>query len=682
VSSFPLAHAALVAAAWLLTYLLHSTALLGGVWLLVTRVRRIPLRWQDRAWKLALTGGLATASVQVGLGIEPFGGRVVLAGTALAREASETPHAGAGGAAARPEEAPEEAIVRVLERGAGRAGAPSGGRVVLPSITLVPEAPDARVAQHADPGDATPGAAVRPKEARLRVLERETAADAASGGPSGGAALEPALLAVAVDAAVAIEPAEPTGAVQRAGIGRPGASPAIAADAIGPAAARPGAGRDLHLLRVRHASPDAMRASDPNGTASTSDALPLAAEVASRPWLVALWALWLAGAAVGLVAFARALRRLRAHLAGRVVLDAGPLRERLDALCARAGVRSNIRLTASPHVAAPLTHGILRREICVPARALDELSPTQQEAMLGHELGHAIRRDPAWLGVCWMLERVLLVQPLNRVARVRLQHNAEMLCDDWAVHLTGRRLSLASCLTEVAQWVVGRPAALSAPGLAPASSMAGAPLTQRVERLLASPPREVARGERWWLAVALAALGAVAGAAPGFAATLRRAPAPDRAPGPEPGEEPADVRERRAERDLDAESTPALRGSAAPATTATADAPPALVGASTPPAAASAPRDDLSAAIAALDEELDLALADLRDLKRAVATAGAVERFAGRLDALERNVAALLAQREAVHTLLPRVLESLETAPETSPSPLPRDPFPLRNESR
>ena len=55
------------ALAWLMTYALHSTLLLGGVWLLTSRgvVRSHHLR--DLYWKVALVGGLVTATGQVAL---------------------------------------------------------------------------------------------------------------------------------------------------------------------------------------------------------------------------------------------------------------------------------------------------------------------------------------------------------------------------------------------------------------------------------------------------------------------------------------------------------------------------------------------------------------------------------------------------------------------------------------
>jgi beta-lactamase regulating signal transducer with metallopeptidase domain len=64
---------------WLLTYLIHSTVLLGATWL-ATRIlgdRRLAL--QETLLRIALIGGLLTSTLQVGFGIEPIGGELAIA---------------------------------------------------------------------------------------------------------------------------------------------------------------------------------------------------------------------------------------------------------------------------------------------------------------------------------------------------------------------------------------------------------------------------------------------------------------------------------------------------------------------------------------------------------------------------------------------------------------------------
>src|SRR5438093_13135830 len=59
---------------WLMTYWVHSTLALGAAWLLE---RALPHRSRliEAAWKVALCAGLVTATLQLGLGIHPLGGR-------------------------------------------------------------------------------------------------------------------------------------------------------------------------------------------------------------------------------------------------------------------------------------------------------------------------------------------------------------------------------------------------------------------------------------------------------------------------------------------------------------------------------------------------------------------------------------------------------------------------------
>ena len=76
---------------WLVTYLSHSTVLLGGVWLALRWLRSESLAVRETMWRAALLGGLLTTCLQVGLGVESrFGGfRLGLESTTF--ESSTTP---------------------------------------------------------------------------------------------------------------------------------------------------------------------------------------------------------------------------------------------------------------------------------------------------------------------------------------------------------------------------------------------------------------------------------------------------------------------------------------------------------------------------------------------------------------------------------------------------------------
>src|SRR5688572_6594861 len=83
---------------WVLTYLVHSTALIGAVWIATKLVPRTPLAVKETMWKVALLGGIFTASVQMASGVtspwgdlpmpHALGGQRVAAAPAAAPEAA------------------------------------------------------------------------------------------------------------------------------------------------------------------------------------------------------------------------------------------------------------------------------------------------------------------------------------------------------------------------------------------------------------------------------------------------------------------------------------------------------------------------------------------------------------------------------------------------------------------
>jgi len=72
--SFFVIYTCAAVAAWLATYIVHSSLIIGGVWLM-NRWRRPAREMQEAAWKLALVAGLATTTIAVATGLRPLGGR-------------------------------------------------------------------------------------------------------------------------------------------------------------------------------------------------------------------------------------------------------------------------------------------------------------------------------------------------------------------------------------------------------------------------------------------------------------------------------------------------------------------------------------------------------------------------------------------------------------------------------
>lgn len=182
--------------------------------------------------------------------------------------------------------------------------------------------------------------------------------------------------------------------------------------------------------------------------AHTSDAARLET---FTPFIGPAVVVWLLIAAIRLLALVRAHRAFSRMLADRTPLGGATARE-VHARCSEAR-GSRARLSVSPRIATPLVIG--GGEVCLPARAVETFTLAELDAALAHEVAHLVRRDSIWLTLSAVVERVLFVQPLTRVAHDRLRVLAECACDDWALARTQDPLALASALTHVTGWLAG-----------------------------------------------------------------------------------------------------------------------------------------------------------------------------------------------------------------------------------
>ncbi len=201
-----------------------------------------------------------------------------------------------------------------------------------------------------------------------------------------------------------------------------------------------------------------------------------------------LFALWIIGGLAAVVGLVRSWLALRRLLRTRVALHGGALADAFGRLHARAGGPRSVALSMSAAIRVPLATGVVRPEIVVPRRAVAELAPAAQESMLAHELGHVVRRDPAWrLGLAFV-QRVLFFQPLIGVAMRRITQHAEYLADAWAARHTAEPLALARCLTEIAAWMRSGPPTPEPLALASGMAEPASILGRRVLRLVEPPP--------------------------------------------------------------------------------------------------------------------------------------------------------------------------------------------------
>ncbi len=622
---------ALSALAFVLTYAIHSTLLLGVACLLAPRIVR-SLALREKLWKTAMFGGLLTSLVQVGASME----------TPLFHWTLES-HSEASSLAADNQLELERAPQLQLE------------------LALAPATTDA------SDGASEPAAA---DGARTELCVEDGASTNVSSPAQVRAKVASAAPAPRVSPIVSAAPTERD----------------LAANPV----------RESDSAHENELAGAAAREADaPSASIEREDSESWSAALVRgwRTWTARGLALWAVFACAVLVVFASMCLRLVRCMRGRTELESGELRDVLDRLVRQAyPAGRRVRLYVAPELRAPVSLGWLRPAICVPPRALVELSADEQESMLAHELAHLVRRDPLWLSAAWLVERVFFFQPLHRVARAELHDLAELACDEWAARRTGDRLALASCLARIAEWIIAAPRAL------PATSMAEhhgrCRLTQRIERLL-DDEAGLARDERTrrWLAPAMATgLGALVFVAPGVSAPATTtdasvfdhaqvdspefdASAEERAPAPLRTTTDASwVPAAPSNAGRPAAASPSELDSAAPREfAAQLDLADSALDAPTPPAAPTptlatlpaptvderaslnAQLDQLNASLSALRAELGPLRDEVGDLGRDSQVARALSAIARRIDNLERRSQSL---QQVI-----QVLETLESKP-------------------
>ncbi len=185
----------------------------------------------------------------------------------------------------------------------------------------------------------------------------------------------------------------------------------------------------------------------------------------------------LGGLALGLLRLA-----LMDRVVGRRGTPAGPeLQALVDHLADRLGTsRPRVRLFVYQRPLA-LTVGLSRPTILISSWMVENLDHHELEAVLCHELGHVARYDYLVIWLATVLRDAFWYLPASWAAYRQLQHEKELACDELAVGVTGRPLTLASALAKVWQ------CAPSGPMLQPTQPLVGAggSIESRIERLLA-----------------------------------------------------------------------------------------------------------------------------------------------------------------------------------------------------
>lgn len=241
--------------------------------------------------------------------------------------------------------------------------------------------------------------------------------------------------------------------------------PAAAGAAV---VARPGALTPAPRPTARPGAPTAATQAWPQPGALTSPA-------AAAPWTAAriLALLWLVGA--GLVLGAFALTRARVGVLGRraTPIAAAEWLELRDTLSAQIGLRRPVRLVVTREAAMPMTWGIWRPVVLLPAEA-DGWPAARRRDVLLHELAHVQRRDCLTHLLAMLACAAYWFHPLVWVAARRLRIERERACDDQVLAAGSKPSEYAQLLLELARSLrVGSAYGLASLAMARPSQLTG-----------------------------------------------------------------------------------------------------------------------------------------------------------------------------------------------------------------
>ncbi|KRC00610.1 M56 family metallopeptidase [Duganella sp. Root198D2] len=165
------------------------------------------------------------------------------------------------------------------------------------------------------------------------------------------------------------------------------------------------------------------------------------------PWLVLLWA---AGAALMTLRLSLGLQWVRTRtLPNHYHADAS-WQARTTALAQRMGIRRLVRLGVSDDaLEGPITAGILRPIVLLPASLVSGLPPDLLEALLAHELAHVRRHDYLVNLVQSGIEIFLFYHPSVWMLSQCIRREREQIADDLAASTLGEPRRLALALSEL-----------------------------------------------------------------------------------------------------------------------------------------------------------------------------------------------------------------------------------------
>lgn len=173
-------------------------------------------------------------------------------------------------------------------------------------------------------------------------------------------------------------------------------------------------------------------------------------------WGTVVLAVWAAGALLTLGRYGVAVLTVRLIARRAHPVSDGPWMARVRQAGAELGMAEPVRLLQAEGAAMPMTWGILRPVILVPAEA-DGWTAERARVVLLHELAHVARRDCLWQTVARLACAAYWFHPGVWWAARQMHVEREQACDDQVLAAGTRASDYAGHLLEVARSFRARP---------------------------------------------------------------------------------------------------------------------------------------------------------------------------------------------------------------------------------
>lgn len=127
--------------------------------------------------------------------------------------------------------------------------------------------------------------------------------------------------------------------------------------------------------------------------------------------------------------------------------------------------------------------GHIKPVLLLPVALTTNLSSSQLELIIAHEIAHIRRNDFLINLLQTLVENLFFYHPAFWLVSYQIRENREHACDDWAAELTGNRVLLAKTLAQIQL-------SQQHPSLAMAFGKKRMPMLSRIQRLLGINPKQ------------------------------------------------------------------------------------------------------------------------------------------------------------------------------------------------